>query len=55
MLCVYACMCCLVIQVAVYILLVWVSGYVSCVRWVVYVVVSYACPMRGVCVYACCI
>ena len=59
-----ACMCCLEVQVAVYILLVWVSGNVPCVRWVVFVVVSYACLcMVCVCVcmlqlamhaYACC-
>ena len=31
-------------QVAVYILLVWVSGDIVCVRWVVFaVVVSYVC------------
>ena len=41
--CVCACMCFLSMQVAVYILLVWVSGNVPCVRWVVFVVVSYAC------------
>ena len=52
-------MCCLAMQVAVYILLVWVSGGVACVRWVVFVVVvSYACVcMVCVCVrivsYAC--
>ena len=37
--CVCACMCFLSMQVAVYILLVWVSGNVPCVRWVVFVVV----------------
>ena len=40
-------MCLLAMQVAVYTLLVWVSGNVPCVRWVVFVVVSYA---RCVCV-----
>ena len=48
-------MCCLAMEVAVYLLLVWVSGDVPCVRWVVFVVVGgYACLcMVCVCVCVC--
>ena len=59
-------MCCLAIQVAVYTLLLWVSGGVACVRWVVFVVVvamhvyvwcnKLCIPVHGVCVcvFVCC-
>ena len=51
--CVCACMCCLAMQVAVYILPVWVSGDIVCVRWVVFVVVvSYACLCVAIYVHA---